>query len=96
MARLVRPRRAGLLGRDGEVTELAVAPFSGIRAKPSAVTMQARPDGSVFMTKPGAGVAVLADPADSFRAKACIRFPVQALPRGLRAARRCCHGRRHL
>ena len=83
VARLVRGRDVQVCSaRTGEVTELAVTPLSGIRAKPSAVTMQARPDGTVFMTKPGAGVAVVADPADSFRAKAHIRFPVPALPLG--------------
>ena len=83
VARLVRGRDVQVCSaRTGEVTELAVAPLSGIRAKPSAVTMQARPDGTVFMTKPGSGVAVVADPADSFRAKAHIRFPAPAAPLG--------------
>jgi hypothetical protein len=83
VARLVRGRDVQVCSaRTGEVTELAVAPFSRIRAKPSAVTMQACPDGTVFMTKPGAGVAVVADPADSFRARADIRFPVPASPFG--------------
>jgi hypothetical protein len=41
------------------VSELEIPAFRHGRAKPSAVTMQARPDGTVFMTKPGAGVAVL-------------------------------------
>jgi hypothetical protein len=68
--------------RTGKVTELAVAPLSHIRAKPSAVTMQTRPDGTVFMTKPGAGVAVVADQSDSFRPRAHIRFPVPASPYG--------------
>jgi hypothetical protein len=44
--------------------------------------MQARPDGTVFMTKPGAGVAVLADAADSFRTRTRIQFPVPASPLG--------------
>jgi hypothetical protein len=44
--------------------------------------MQARPDGTVFMTKPGAGVAVIADAADSFRMKTHIQFPVPASPLG--------------
>jgi len=83
VARLVRGRDVQVCSaRTGEVTELAIAPLSAIRAKPSAVTMQARPDGTVFMTKPGAGVAVVADPADSFRAKAHIRFPVPGAPLG--------------
>ena len=83
VARLVRGRDVQVCSAQaGEVTELTVALLSGIRAKPSAVTMQARADGTVFMTKPGAGVAVVADSADSFRAKACIRFPVPASPLG--------------
>jgi hypothetical protein len=83
VARLVRGRDVQVCSaRTGEMTELAVAPFSVIRAKPSAVTMQACPDGTVFMTKPGAGVAVVADPADSFRLRAHIRFPVPAWPLG--------------
>lgn len=83
VARLVRGRDVQVCSaRTGQVTELAIEPLSGIRAKPSAVTMQARPDGTVFMTKPGDGVAVVADPADSFRAKAHVRFPVSASPLG--------------
>jgi hypothetical protein len=83
VARLVRGRDAQVCSaRTGNIAELAVAPLSQIRAKPSAVTMQKRPDGTVFMTKPGAGVAVIADPADSFRTKAHVRFPVPASPYG--------------
>jgi hypothetical protein len=83
VARLVRGRDVQVCSaRTGYVAELAVAPLSQIRAKPSAVTMQRRPDGTVFMTKPGAGVAVIADPADSFRTKAHVRFPVPASPYG--------------
>ena len=83
VARLVRGRDVQVCSaRTGTVTELAVAPLSQDRAKPSAVTMHTRPDGMVFMTKPGAGVAVIADPADSFRAKAHIRFPVPVSPYG--------------
>ena len=63
MARLVRGRDVQVCSaRTGEVTELGITAFSHGRAKPSAITMQARPDGTVFMTKPGAGVAVMADP----------------------------------
>ena len=83
IARLVRGRDVQVCSaRTGEVTEQTIAAFDLARAKPSAVTMQARPDGTVFMTKPGAGVAVVADPADSFRTKAQIRFPVPASPLG--------------
>lgn len=83
IARLVWGRRVQVCsGRTGEVTELEIPGFTRLRAKPSAVTMQARADGTVFMTKPGAGVAVIADPADSFRTKSQIQFPVPASPLG--------------
>jgi hypothetical protein len=83
IARLVRGRDVQVCSTGtGEVTELGIAAFGLASAKPSAVTMQARPDGTVFMTKPGAGVAVIADPADSFRTTARIRFPVPASPLG--------------
>jgi hypothetical protein len=68
--------------RTGEITELGIAAFGHARAKPSAVTMQARSDGTVFMTKPGAGVAVIADPAEAFRTTAQIQFPLPATPLG--------------
>jgi len=83
VARLVRGRHVQVCSaRTGEVTELEIPALRQGRAKPSAVTMQARPDGTVFMTKPGAGVAVLADAADSFRTKTHIQFPVPASPLG--------------
>lgn len=83
IARLVRGRHVQVCSaRTGEVTEREIPEFRHGRAKPSAVTMQARPDGTVFMTKPGAGVAVIADAADSFRTRTHIRFPVPASPLG--------------
>ena len=83
MARLVRGRDVQVCStRTGEVTELGIPALGRVRAKPSAVTMQVRPDGTVFMTKPGAGVAVIADPADSFRTRNQIHFPVPASPLG--------------
>jgi len=83
IARLVRGRHVQVCSaRTGEVTELEIPAFRPGRAKPSAVTMQARPDGTVFMTKPGAGVAVLADAGDSFRTKTHIQFPAPASPLG--------------
>jgi len=82
VARLVRGRHVQVCSaRTGEVTELEIPALRHGRAKPSAVTMQARPDGTVFMTKPGAGVAVIAD-ADSFRTRTHIQFPVPASPLG--------------
>jgi hypothetical protein len=83
VARLVRGRDVQVCSaRTGEITELGIAAFGHARAKPSAVTMQARSDGTVFMTKPGAGVAVIADPADAFRPTAQIQFPLPATPLG--------------
>ena len=83
MARLVRGRDVQVCSaRTGEVTELGIPAFSHGRAKPSAVTMQGCSDGTVFLTKPGAGVAVIADPADSFRVTAHIKFPPPASPLG--------------
>ena len=83
VARLVRGRHVQVCStRTGEVTELEIQAFRQGRAKPSAVTMQARPDGSVFMTKPGAGVAVIADAGDSFRTRNRIEFLPPASPLG--------------
>jgi hypothetical protein len=64
------------------VTEHEIPALREGRAKPSAVTMHARPDGTVFMTKPGSGVAVIADAADSFRARSHIRYAAPASPLG--------------
>jgi hypothetical protein len=83
IARLVRGRHVQVCSaRTGEVTEREIPALRHGGAKPSAVTMQARPDGTVFMTKPGAGVAVIADAADSFRTRTHIQFPVPASPLG--------------
>jgi hypothetical protein len=83
IARLVWGRQVQVCSaRTGEVTGLGIPAFSQEHAKPSAVTMQARPDGTVFMTKPGAGTAVIADPADSFRTRTQIQFPAPASPLG--------------
>ena len=83
VARLVRGRAVQVCSaRTGDVAELTVDLLSVIRARPSAITMQTCPDDTVFMTKPGAGVAVVADPADSFRVKSHVRFPVPASPLG--------------
>ncbi len=83
VARLVRGRDVQVCSaRTGEVTEVGIPAFGQARAKPSAVTMQARLDGTVFMTKPGVGVAVIADPAEAFRITGQIHFPLPATPFG--------------
>jgi hypothetical protein len=83
VARLVNGRQVQVFdARNGDVTQLPVAPIDVVRAKPSAITMESRPDGTVFITKPGIGRAVIADPAREFRAKAVIGFPAPAKPMG--------------
>jgi hypothetical protein len=83
VARMVRGREVQVCSAlNGDVAEVGITAFGQARAKPSAVTMQARSDGTVFMTKPGAGVAVIADPAEEFRTTAQIQFPLPATPLG--------------
>ncbi|HEX4061951.1 MAG TPA: hypothetical protein VHY58_13130 [Streptosporangiaceae bacterium] len=83
VARLVNGRCLQVCSaRTGDVTQLVVPPLNVIRAKPSAVTMQARPDGTLFLTKPGIGRAAVLDPADSFRVTASVSFPEPAAPFG--------------
>jgi hypothetical protein len=83
VARLVNGRAVQVSSaRTAEVTQTTIAPLNVTRAKPSSVTMQARPDGTVFLTKPGIGRAAVVDPADSFRVKSEISFPVPATPLG--------------
>jgi hypothetical protein len=83
VARLLNGRTVQVCSAQrGDLTQTTIAPLNVIRAKPSAVTMQARSDGTVFFTKPGIGRAVIADPADSFRVKSEISFPVPTSPLG--------------
>jgi hypothetical protein len=83
VARLVNGRSLQVCSaRTAAVTQAVIGPLNVIRAKPSAVTMQTRPDGTVFLTKPGIGRAVILDPSASFRVKADVSFPVPASPLG--------------
>jgi hypothetical protein len=68
--------------QTGEVTQTVIEPLNITRAKPSAVTMESRPDGTVFLAKPGVGQAVVADPAQDFRVTAKVSYPVPAVPLG--------------
>jgi hypothetical protein len=82
-ARLVNGRTVQVSSaRTGEVTQTTIPALNVPRAKPSAVTMQTRPDGTVFLTKPAIGRAIIADPADSFRVTRQVEFPVPATPLG--------------
>lgn len=81
VARLVYGRELQVCSaQTGDITTRALAPLSVARPKPSAVTMQARPDGTLFITKPGSGIAIVVDPASSFRVKSQVRFPVPLAP----------------
>ncbi len=83
IARLVNGRTVQVCSaKTGDLTQTTIAPLNVATAKPSAITMQTRPDGTVFITKPGIGRAVIADPADSFRVKTEISFPVPTSPLG--------------
>jgi hypothetical protein len=81
IARLVYGRNLQVCSaKTGDITSHTLAPLGVARPKPSAVTMQARPDGTVFIAKPGIGTAVIVDPADSFRVKSRVDFPVPLAP----------------
>jgi hypothetical protein len=83
VARLVNGRSVQVSSaRTGEVTETTIDALNVRKAKPSAVTMQARPDGTVFITKPGIGRAIVASPAEAFTVKSQVDFPVPAVPLG--------------
>jgi hypothetical protein len=83
VARLVNGRTIQVSSaRTGEVTQTTIAPLAEIRAKPSAITMESRADGTVFITKPGIGQAVVVDPSDSFRVTAQVSYPAPAAPLG--------------
>ena len=88
VARLVNGRAVQVSSaQTGEVTQTTIAPLNVTRAKPSAVTMESRPDGTVFLTKPGIGRAVVADPAAEFRVTARVDYPVPAAPGGAPASK---------
>ena len=87
-ARLVNGRAVQVSSaKTGEVTHTVIEPLNVTRAKPSAVTMQARPDGTVFLTKPGIGRAVVADPSREFRVTAQVDYPVPSSPGGAPASK---------
>jgi hypothetical protein len=83
VARLVNGRTVQVASAsNGDITQTTITALSQQTARPSAVTMATRPDGSVFLTKPGIGRAVLADPAQSFRVTAQVDFAVPPYPNG--------------
>jgi hypothetical protein len=83
IARLVNGRTVQVFGaKNGDLTQHTLAPVNVIRAKPSSLTMESRPDGTVFLTKPGIGKAVIADPAHGFKTLHEVTFAVPDKPAG--------------
>jgi len=76
VARLVRGGAVQVASaQTGDVNETKIAALGKPLAKAGAVTMTAQPDGNVFIAKPAAGRALIADPADSFSVKNMVEFP---------------------
>jgi hypothetical protein len=68
--------------RTGRLATTAITAIEEVWAKPSAVTMTQRPDGTLLLVKAGIGRAVVVDPARSFRVRAQVDFPVPAVAYG--------------
>jgi hypothetical protein len=83
IARVVNGRTVQVFGaKDGDLAQHTVAPINVIRAKPSSLTMETRPDGTVFLTKPGIGKAVIADPDQGFRTVHEVTYAAPGNPSG--------------
>jgi hypothetical protein len=83
IARLVNGRDLQVCSaRTGDIRQIGIQPISQSGAKPGAVTMEARPNGTLFISKPGIGRAVVIDPARGFRVASQIAFPVPAFAAG--------------
>lgn len=67
---------------NGDISQTTITALARPLAKPSAVTMTTRADGTTLLTKPGAGRAVITDPGQSFKVKAQVDFPVPPYPGG--------------
>jgi hypothetical protein len=83
VARLVYGKTVQVVSaQTGQVSQTTISALSTPTAKPSVVTMSARPDGTVFIVKAGLGRAVVADPANSFAVSAQVDFAVPGTPGG--------------
>jgi hypothetical protein len=81
IARLVNGRDVQVCSaQTGDIATYTPAPLNVARSKPSAVTMQALADGTVLITKPGIGTAIVVDPANSFQVTSQVSFPVPQAP----------------
>jgi hypothetical protein len=75
IARLVNGEHLEIYAtRDGRRRTITIPPFAGGSAKPAPASLQIRPDGLAFLSKPVVGQAVVADPLDSFRVISSITF----------------------
>jgi hypothetical protein len=68
--------------RTGEISSIAVPEIQEIKAKPTALTMTLRPDGTLLIVKAGIGRAVLVDPAQRYRSVASVDFPIPEIASG--------------
>jgi hypothetical protein len=73
--------------RTGRFTSVRIGPIAEVRAKIAPVVITPRPDGTLFLAKPGIGRAVVVDPADSFRVRTQIDFPVPPMAYGAPASK---------
>jgi hypothetical protein len=83
IARLVNGQRLEMYSPEsGAHSSDVIAPLADASAKPAQVTMQARPDGLVFISNASRGRAVIAEAGDSFKVRSVVSYPPPALPRG--------------
>ncbi len=82
IARLVEGRDMQVWSAAGHLTSIRIAAIEEVFAKAAAVTMTPRPDGTLLLSKPGIGRAVVVDPVHSFRVRSQVDFPVPALAYG--------------
>lgn len=60
---------------NGQQEQIALKPFARLAAKPGAVTMSLRPDGTIFLANSAIGKAMITDPEKSFETTSVISFP---------------------
>jgi hypothetical protein len=83
IARLVNGREIQLYSpQTGRMRQFILASLNLPTTRPSAVGMQSRPDGTVFINNPAMGRAILIDPAHSFRDVWVVGYPRPAVPSG--------------
>ncbi|HEX9044080.1 MAG TPA: hypothetical protein VF802_03550 [Candidatus Limnocylindrales bacterium] len=61
---------------DGSMMTIPIAPLADGGARPAAATLELRPSGLLFASKPARGLAVVLDPSLGFQASSLVRFPI--------------------